>query len=132
MDRLRECRQKANLSQKYVALSLGIAEPSVSNWERGKTRPSNENIAKLADLYGVSVDYLLGRTDDPNNVSTKLESLGKQLTAASKSKEWRMLSEGLEEFERKRNAEFQMVFKFLTTSYPEIFKERTDDDDTEP
>ena len=65
MTRLRECRENAKLSQKYVALTLGIAAPSVANWERGKTNPSHENIVKLADLYGVSVDYLLGRTEDP-------------------------------------------------------------------
>ena len=65
MTRLRECRENAKLSQKYVALTLGISAPSVANWERGKTNPSNENIVKLADLYGVSIDYLLGRTDDP-------------------------------------------------------------------
>lgn len=64
MTRLRECRENAKLSQKYVALTLGIAAPSVANWERGKTNPSHENIVKLADLYGVSVDYLLGRTED--------------------------------------------------------------------
>ena len=65
MTRLRECRENANLSQKYVALTLGIAAPSVANWERGKTNPSHDNIVKLADLYGVSVDYLLGRTEEP-------------------------------------------------------------------
>jgi len=64
MTRLRECREKANLSQKYVALTLGVAAPSVANWERGKTNPAHENIVRLADLYGVSVDYLLGRTNE--------------------------------------------------------------------
>ena len=66
MTRLRECRENARLSQKYVAISLGVSAPSVANWERGKTNPTHENIVKLADLYGVSVDYLLGRTDKEN------------------------------------------------------------------
>ena len=77
MSRLRECRENAKLSQKYVAITLGIASPSVANWERGKTRPSNENVVKLADLYGVSVDYLLGRTDNPN------ESVGQSMALSS-------------------------------------------------
>ena len=63
MMRLRECREKANLSQKYVAVSLGIAAPSVANWERDKTKPSLDNAIHLADLYEVSLDYLLGRSD---------------------------------------------------------------------
>lgn len=64
--RLRECREAAKLSQKFVAITLGVAPPSVSNWETGKTRPTRENLVRMADLYGVSVDYLLGRTDDMN------------------------------------------------------------------
>lgn len=70
MTRLKECRENAHLSQKYVAITLGISSPSVANWERGKTNPTKENIVKLANLYGVSVDYLLGRTDDVNGVAT--------------------------------------------------------------
>lgn len=57
MNRLRECREKAGLTQKQVAITLKLAGPSVSNWESGKTKPSRENIQKLADLYNVSVEY---------------------------------------------------------------------------
>ena len=64
MNRLRECREKAGLSQKYVAITLGVKPPSVSNWERGKTEPTPDNMMKLADIYGVSVDYLLGRSEE--------------------------------------------------------------------
>ncbi len=60
MNRLKECREAAGLTQKYVALSLGVKGPSVSNWESGKTKPTMENFSALAKLYGVSVDYLLG------------------------------------------------------------------------
>ena len=38
MNRIKHCREKSNLSQKYVAVALGVAAPSVSNWERGKTK----------------------------------------------------------------------------------------------
>lgn len=75
MTRLRECRENAKLSQKYVALTLGIAPPSVANWERGKTNPTHENIMKLADLYGVSVDYLLGRTDEPRTDDLSIKDI---------------------------------------------------------
>lgn len=71
MTRLRECRERAGLSQKYVALTFGVAPPSVANWERGKTNPTYENMARLSDLYGVSVDYLLGRTVDMHDPDIK-------------------------------------------------------------
>nr|DAI10792.1 MAG TPA: helix-turn-helix domain protein [Caudoviricetes sp.] len=63
MNRFRECREASGLTQKYVALTLGVKGPSVSNWESGKTTPTTENVASLAKLYNVSVDYLLGRDE---------------------------------------------------------------------
>lgn len=61
MNRILQARKAAGLSQKYVAMALGVAGPSVSNWESGKTQPTPENLRALADLCNVSVDYLLGR-----------------------------------------------------------------------
>ena len=63
MNRLRECREKTGLTQKQVAVMLKIKGPSVSNWERGKTSPSRENVEQLAKLYGVSMDHLMGIDD---------------------------------------------------------------------
>ena len=60
MNRIKEARIAAGLSQKYVATTLGVAGPSVSNWESGKTKPTTENYASLAALLNVSVDYLIG------------------------------------------------------------------------
>lgn len=64
MNRFRECREASGLTQKYVALTLGVKGPSVSNWESGKTTPTTDNVAALAKLYNVSVDYLLGRDEE--------------------------------------------------------------------
>lgn len=61
MNRIKEARIAAGLSQKYVATTLGVSGPSVSNWESGKTTPTTENLASLSALFGVSVDYLLGQ-----------------------------------------------------------------------
>lgn len=63
-DRLVNTRNKHGFSQKYVALSVGVAPSIVSRWESGVKIPSRENLTKLANLYNVSVDYLLGRSDD--------------------------------------------------------------------
>ena len=59
-NRIKECRKAAGMSQKYVSMTLGLAGPSISNWESGKTKPTNENLVRLASLFGVTVDYLLG------------------------------------------------------------------------
>lgn len=60
MYRFKECREAAGLEQKQVALSLGIKPPSVSDWENGKSKPTIENLIKLAELCHVTVDELLG------------------------------------------------------------------------
>ena len=63
MNNIKKARIAAGLSQKYIALTLNVASPSVCNWERGKTTPTPEKLAALADLLGVTTDYLLGREE---------------------------------------------------------------------
>lgn len=63
MHRLRPCRERCGLSQKQVALEIGVAAPTVSQWESGIKTPSSKNWNRLANLYSVSVDYLMGRSD---------------------------------------------------------------------
>ena len=61
-----KARQDASLSQKNIALTLGVSAPTVSDWERQKKYPTVENLKRLSDLLGVSVDFLLKRTNSPN------------------------------------------------------------------
>jgi transcriptional regulator with XRE-family HTH domain len=63
-NRFRECREKTEYTQKQVAVYLGVKPPQVSKWESGTGNPSRENCIKLAKLYGVSTDYLLGLSDE--------------------------------------------------------------------
>lgn len=58
-----EQRKLNHLTQREVASRLGISQPSYVRYENGKAEPTLENLVKLADLFDVSVDYLLGRKD---------------------------------------------------------------------
>lgn len=71
MNRIKSARLKAGLSQKEVALSLGVKGPSVHAWETGKTQPTAANLKTLAHLYKVPVDYLLGEDENPELEKTK-------------------------------------------------------------
>lgn len=53
-------------SQKEVAITLNVSAPTVSDWEREKKYPTAENLKQLADLFSVSTDYLLRRTNIPS------------------------------------------------------------------
>ncbi len=64
-ERLKELRIKAKKTQTEVGEALGVNQRTYSNYELGIRSLSAEILTKLADYYGVSVDYLLGRTDEP-------------------------------------------------------------------
>lgn len=74
MNRFRTAREIAGFTQKQVALELKVSAPTVSEWESGRKNPSKENLEGLADLFGVSVDYLLGRDDDPQQSPTRSDN----------------------------------------------------------
>lgn len=61
-----EARKASQKSQKEVAITLNVSAPTVSDWEREKKYPTVENLKQLADLFSVSTDYLLRRTNIPS------------------------------------------------------------------
>lgn len=66
--RLKRSREKTHLTQQQVADKMGISNGTLSGYERDYRDPDTDTLNKLAVLYEVSVDYLLGRTADPNRV----------------------------------------------------------------
>lgn len=72
-ERLKMEREKRKWSQKYVAEKIGITNTVLSNYERDYRDPDTETLRKLAELYDVPTDYLLGRTDKPNPINNQEE-----------------------------------------------------------
>jgi len=68
-NRLKAALAAAEKTQRDVARLLNVAESTVSQWVSGKRLPDLPTAAKLASLLNVSVDYLMGRTDDPQSVA---------------------------------------------------------------
>ena len=58
---IREQREKLGLTQSMVAKKINTSHQNISRWESGKILPSIDFCVKLADLYGVSLDELIGR-----------------------------------------------------------------------
>jgi transcriptional regulator with XRE-family HTH domain len=67
--RLKLLRNEKKLYQKDIAKELNLTQESISFYESGKREPDYKTLIKFADFYGVSVDYLLGRTDTRTNVT---------------------------------------------------------------
>ena len=63
--RLRQLRKDHRYTQARVAELLGVTQAGYNRYEAGAREPDLDCVIRIADLYGVSTDYLLGRTDDP-------------------------------------------------------------------
>ena len=57
-------RKRQGLSQEELAARIGVSRQAVSRWELGSTMPDAPNLVKLADLFGVTTDYLLRETEE--------------------------------------------------------------------
>lgn len=66
MNRIKMLREQRGIDQKVLAIDLSVSQPTVSDWENGKKMPSNKSAMRMADYFGVSMDYLLGRSTQPN------------------------------------------------------------------
>ena len=64
--RLAELRNKKGLSQYELAERLGFSRGKLANYEQGSRQPDYDTLLKLSEYFGVSTDYLLGRTDEMN------------------------------------------------------------------
>lgn len=67
-DRIKSLREKKQWSQLFLSEKLGIHNSVLSRIEAGKRPIEDELLAKISDIFDVSVDYLLGRTDHPKGI----------------------------------------------------------------
>ena len=84
-----ELRKRAGLSQFELAAAVGVTNKAVSKWEVGKAKPSVETIRKLAALFQISVDELLKKREEGNQVEiTKIVITGGPCAGKSTAMSW--------------------------------------------
>ena len=64
-DRLRTLRENGKLSQEKMGLLVGMKQSSINRYENNQSDPSLEALLRYADYFDVSLDYIFGRTDNP-------------------------------------------------------------------
>ena len=79
MENLRIIRDKRNINQQKIAVELEISQESISKYENGNAFPSREILIKLADYLNCSIDYLMGRTDNPSLNKEKLSAKDEEI-----------------------------------------------------
>ena len=66
--KLADLRKQNHLSQEALAEKLALSRQAISKWERGESLPDTENLIALSDIYGISLDELLGKTPGEESV----------------------------------------------------------------
>ena len=62
-EKLKQLRKIKGVTQKQVSIGTGLSERQYQEYEYGKVKPSFDALIALADYFDVSLDYLMGRTD---------------------------------------------------------------------
>jgi transcriptional regulator with XRE-family HTH domain len=99
IDRLIALREKQGWSQRELARRCGFAASLLRNYESGESDPSSTYLQAIADQLGVSTDYLLGRSDDPdgNVIRLELTPEEQQILDAFRRERWRGIMRLLQE-----------------------------------
>ncbi|MCJ8173993.1 helix-turn-helix transcriptional regulator [Clostridium botulinum] len=70
-ERLKELREEKELTQEELGKLLSVSRQTVSGYEAEIIEPNINNLVRLADIFSVSLDYLLGRTKERYNLNLK-------------------------------------------------------------
>ena len=65
-ERITQLRKKKGISQNAIAKEIGVSSRTYQDYEYGAREPQVNIFCRIADFYGVSLDYLVGRTDESN------------------------------------------------------------------
>lgn len=68
MNNIKILRIKKNMTQGELAKQVHVTQTSVSQWESGKTNPDTQTSKKLAEFFNVTIDYLLGQSEDNSGI----------------------------------------------------------------
>ena len=106
-ERLKELRKQAHLTQVELAKLLGIGQSSYADWERGKKKPTQENLVKIAQVLNVSIDYLVGNSEEKTDELDNIELLFRMNSKGLTEKEKKIFKKEFIEFMRKRKKAFE-------------------------
>lgn len=105
-ERLKELRKQANLTQVELAKRLGIGQSSYADWERGRKKPTQENLVKISQVFSVSIDYLVGNSEEKSNDLDNVELLFRMNSKGLSKEEKEVFKKELIEFMEERKKAF--------------------------
>lgn len=146
MNIVRQLRLAKGIQQKELALEIGVANATVSDWEHGRKNPSGERLRKLAEYFNVEPLVILGSAstepqqnlfvpEDPaisgkSETEQIIERLLKQLDAQPKTHEARIVSGGMDKLPKEQREQILGVVRAMFSQHPELFEGENEDGKT--
>lgn len=90
-ERFAKLMNEKNMTHYRVWRETGVSQSSLNDWKNGRGVPGARNLARLADYFGVSVDYLIGKNDEKKLLVNNDEELTEYLEILKNREECRML-----------------------------------------
>ncbi|XOQ16685.1 MAG: Helix-turn-helix transcriptional regulator [Shouchella clausii] len=118
--RIKQCRVEMNLSQEGLAERLGMKRTNIANYEAGRVIPPGSIILELANIFEVTTDYLLGRTD---NREKKVDPLYESLHQIQRARKKLPTEKERERMDR--------MLEMVKLSFIDAFNEEDDEDDND-
>ena len=106
-ERLKELRKQAHLTQVELAKQLGIGQSSYADWERGKKKPTQENLIKIAQFFDVPIDYLVSNIENKEDGLDNIELLFRMSSKGLTTEEKEIFKKELIEFMEERKKAFR-------------------------
>ena len=113
--RIKTCRQAAGISQEKVAELVGVSRQAVTKWETGQSAPSTENLFKLAEIFGTTVDLILTAKVEPAGAETTQDSrsIAEQMYELQKLDEARKAEEKRQRYQRNAKAALMAAAEYI-------------------
>lgn len=106
-ERLKKLRKDTGLTQVDVASKLGISQQAYASWERGIKKPTQDNLVKIAQVLNVSVDYLVGNSQETSDELDNIELLFRMNSKGLTKEEKDIFKKELIEFMEERKKAFE-------------------------
>ncbi|UJD04312.1 helix-turn-helix domain-containing protein [Streptococcus infantis] len=105
-ERLKTLRKRVKLTQAQIAEKLDISQQAYAAWERGVKKPTQENLVKIAQILNVSVDYLVGNSENKDDDLDNIELLFRMNSTGLTDDEKKVFKKELIEFMEERKKAF--------------------------
>lgn len=116
MNIIRELRKKKGIQQKELAIIVGVAQPTVSDWESGRKDPSGERLKRLAEFFQVDELVVLGKG---------VVDLTQEIKNTPQTIEARIVSGAMDKLPKDQREQVLNVVKAMLSNHPELFTEET-------